>query len=265
MPTSARWFVPDSLLVIWLLSGNQLFKVLGLSVILSEKLLRARKSRRLDPTRDTKSVRHLYHHILWLSREGLVIIEQYILPMVGNYVELKVLSYKLRASFYHIFVLFHNEPPVNRRSAPATTGSYSLFPDPLSPRTQTTPPRQRTPGSGTIPIGGPGGGNSNPPPGLPLPQIPKPTAKNSASFLLPLIDYTPTASSCFAAANALAERLLPGSHPVRLSVKVEYVAYLYDCLNEAEQSRRLAKKSIKDVYDAQEGMDDESFEDAAEL
>lgn len=52
---------------------------------------------------------------------------------------------------------------------------------------------------------------------------------------------------------------------MRLSVKVEYVAYLYDCLNEREQSRRTARLAIRQVYDAKEGMDDESFEDAAEM
>ena len=244
-----------------MLTGTQLYKILGLSVILSEKLLRARKNRRLDPTRDTKSVRQLYHHILWLSREGLVIVEQYILPMVGQYIELKVLSYKLRASFYHIYVLFHNQPSVNRAGDP-----FALFPDPLSPRgskngtnrdsIQRSPPQPRRSSRTT---GGPVGGG---PPGLPPP--PQKTSP-SASFLLPAMDYIPTATSCFVTANTLAERLLPGSHPVRLSVKVEYVAYLYDCLHDGEESRRLAKRSIADVYNAQEGMDDESFEDAAEL
>ena len=240
-----------------MLSGGQLYKVLGLSVILSEKLLRARKTRRLDPTRDTKSVRQLYHHILWLAREGLVIVEQYVLPMVGNYVELKVLSYKLRASFYHIFVLFHNQPSVNKAGGP-----FALFPEPLSPRGSTpnrdsitrSPPRQRMPNTYGGPVGGP--------PGLPPPPE---KASPSAAFLLPATDYIPTATNCFVTANTLAERLLPGSHPIRLSVKVEYVAYLYDCLHDGEGSRRLAKRSIADVYNAQEGMDDESFEDAAEL
>jgi len=184
--------------------------------------------------------------------------------MVGNYVELKVLAYKLRASFYHIFVLFHNQPSVNKAAGP-----FALLPDPLSPRgtkgkgngnsrdsiTRSPPPKHRT--------GGPVGGTRGPaPPGLPPPP---PRASPSASFLLPAIDYTPTATSCFETANRLAERLLPGSHPIRLSVKVEYVAYLYDCLHEAESSRRLAKRSIADVYNATEGMDDDSFEDAAEL
>ena len=50
--------------------GNSfLFRVLGLSVILAEKLLVARRAKRLDPVRDPKA-KHLIHHILWLAREG---------------------------------------------------------------------------------------------------------------------------------------------------------------------------------------------------
>lgn len=241
--------------------SSMLYKVLGLSVMLSRKLLRARKLRRLDPTRDTRSVQQLYHHILWLSRDGLVMIEQYILRMVGNYVELKVLSYKLRGSFYHIFVLLHNKPSINQASGP-----FPLFPEPLSPRGLSrsksnnrdsigrSPPRQRSPTNTGGPVRGP--------PGLPPPL---PMASNSANFILPSVDYIPTATSCFITASNLAESLLPGSHPIRLSVKLEYVAYLYDCLHEKDQSRRLAKRTIADVYNAQEGMDDESFEDAAEM
>ena len=245
-----------------------LYRVLGLSVLLAEKLVRTRRNRRADPSRDA-SARQLLHHILWLSREGLVMVEQYILPMVDNYLELKVLAYKLRASFYHIFVLFHNDPPVNDhgKGTPRTTGSYSLFPDPLSPVSRTpgtsssSASRQRTTNGGyTI------GGAPTTPPGLPIPRRATPkTPSATATFLLPHVNYIPHASASFAAADTLAETLLPGSHPIRLSVKVEYVAYLYDCLHEGERSRRLAKKSIADVYNATEGMDDESFDDAAEL
>lgn len=250
-------------------------------MILAEKLLRARKARKLDPVRNPKD-KHLIHHILWLAREGLVMVEQYILPMVGNYVELKVLSYKLRASFYHIFVLFHNDPPVNNRinrTRSGSGGAYSLYPDPLTPltrssssRDQRSPPgRQRSP---AISVGGAVGGplsgtTARTPPGLPIPfysvQAAGTNGNGNATFILPLEDYTPRATNAFAAANALAESLLPGSHPVRLSVKVEYVAYLYDCLGEKEQSRRMARLSIRQVYEAREGMDDESFEDAAEM
>ncbi|RMZ84392.1 hypothetical protein DV738_g631, partial [Chaetothyriales sp. CBS 135597] len=202
-----------------------LFKVLGLSVILAEQLLKARRAKRLDP---------------------------------------KVLSYKLRASFLHIFVLFHNDPPLNDRINRRTSGSFSLFPEPLSPKLARsssiktpTGSRQRSP---AISLGGPVGGPTRTPPGLPYPPSYTPP-----TFLLPLADYRPQATAAFKEANDLADRLLPGSHPVRLSVKVEYVAYIYDCLHEAERSRYLAKMTIRQVYEAQEGMDDESFEDAAEM
>jgi hypothetical protein len=237
-------------------------------VILSKKLLRARKLRRLDPTRETKSLQ-LYHHILWLSREGLVMVEQYVLPMVTDYVELKVLAYKLQASFYHIFVLFHNQPAIHQSGIQSLPPSASNLP--LS--SNGTPgvgngERGSITASPTLdptldggPVGGGGRGRQNLPPGLGQLQPPK----FAASFILPAIDYTPTATTCFNYVAKLSEQLLPGSHPIRLSVKLEYVAYLYDCLHDVDNSRRLAKQAIADVYNAQEGMDDESFEDAAEL
>ena len=233
-----------------LILSSMLYKVLGLSVLLSKKLIRARRLRRLDTTRDTKSLQ-LYHHIIWLSREGLAILEKEILPEVRPYVELKVLAYKLRASFYHIFVLFHNQPSINQTAIPSynVQSSKGKAVDRGSLRSSPTfePGAVRNPG----PL----------PPGLTPISIPKP----SASFLLPAIDYIPKASSCFTEAAALADQLLSGSHPLRLSVKMEYAAYLYDCLHDGEGSRKLAQQSIRDVYNAQEGMDDDMFEDAAGL
>lgn len=52
---------------------------------------------------------------------------------------------------------------------------------------------------------------------------------------------------------------------MKLSVRVEFAAFLYDCLHERDQSRAMAKRTIKEVYEAKEGMDDDMFEDAAEL
>ncbi|CAG8932838.1 unnamed protein product [Penicillium salamii] len=215
--------------------STMLYKVLGVSVMLSKKLIRARKLRRLDTTRETRSLQ-LYHHIIWLSREGLLILEGFILPRVDMFVELKVLAYKLRASFYHIFVLFHNRPVFTHEPPPLFSsdsiyGVESLFKGPTS----------RPPGLGVQPV--------QPP----------------SSFLLPALDYTATATACFNHVSALSDKLLPGSHPLRLSVKLEYAAYLYDCLQDPLACRRLAKQAIADVYNAQEGMDDESFADAAEI
>ncbi|KAJ5628124.1 hypothetical protein N7490_010352 [Penicillium lividum] len=227
------------------LLSAMLYKVLGTSVMLSKKLLRARRLRRLDTTRETKSLQ-LYHHIIWLSREGLFILEGYIIPMVSPYVELKVLSYKLRASFYHIVVLFHNRPVIQSDSHPPSNLKHeSIYgPDALT-ALRAFDPQNKTPH----------------PPGLEPVQPVQPIS----SFLLPPLDYTATATACFNHATMLADKLLPGSHPLRLSVKLEYAAYLYDCLQDPIGCRRLAKRAIADVYNAQEGMDDESFEDAAEI
>ncbi|EFX05223.1 hypothetical protein CMQ_3292 [Grosmannia clavigera kw1407] len=243
------------------LLASMLFKILGLSVNLSQQLVLARKQRRRDQSISPQTL-ELYFHIIWLSREGLVMLEQYVLPVVGQYVELKVLAYKLRASFYHIFVLFYNQPPVSVMglSTPEIAGSSSNEP---------TPPRadkgkeiardddgtsERSPmQSAHLHEGGPVG----PPPGF-GPQPP-------AAFLLPPKDYLPVADEYFRYAVALAEKLLWGSHTLRLSVKTEYSAFLYECKHDFEGSRKLAKDTISDVYEATEGIDNDMFSDACEL
>ncbi|KAK9774214.1 hypothetical protein SCAR479_09078 [Seiridium cardinale] len=248
------------------LLGSMLYKILGLSINLAGHLVKARKQRRLDITRMTQSL-ELYFHIIWLSREGLVMLEQYVLPMVGDHVELKVLAYKLRASFYHIFVLFHNNPPVS------TMGITT--PEAVAAATMAGPPPTRldkgkgiardddapeTARSSLQPTHALEGGPVGPPPGF---GPPPPEA--IAAFLLPSVDYLPTAHNYFKQAVDLADQCLWGSHSLRLSVKTEYAAFLYECVHDAEGSRRLAKNTIAEVYEAQEGMDDDMFNDACEL
>jgi hypothetical protein len=249
------------------LLASMLFKILGLSISLANQLVKARRQRRLDTTRATQSL-ELYFHIIWLSREGLVMLEQYVLPMVGDYVELKVLAYKLRASFYHIFVSFHNNPQVSAMGisisevvAAATTAGLSAglridkgkgvdrgdgIPETVRSSLQPTHPME--------------GGPVGPPPGF-GPQAPEP----AASFLLPSVDYLPTAHQYFKEAIALADNLLWGSHSLRLSVKCEYAAFLYECVRDEEGSRKIAQDTITEVYEATEGMDDDMFNDACEL
>ncbi|KAK1143931.1 hypothetical protein N8T08_005840 [Aspergillus melleus] len=249
-----------------------LYKMLGLSVMLSKKLLRARRLRRLDPTRETKSLQ-LYHHIIWLSREGLLMLEGFIFPLIDKYMELKILAYKLRASFYHIFVLFHNQPAVH---SPGIASSRSDVTVPNGTADAASPTKELSsrfsfkskPENLTVPNTPTSAAGNAPrrkltqvPPGLAPVLLPQ----SASSFLLPVLDYTTTATACFNQASVLAERFLPGSHPLRLSIKLEYAAYLYDCLHDSNACRRLAKQAIADVYNAQEGMDDESFEDAAEI
>ncbi|KAI4862137.1 14-3-3 protein [Hypoxylon rubiginosum] len=284
------------------LLASMLFKILGLSINVAGQLVRARKQRRLDTTRFTQSL-ELYFHILWLSREGLVMLEQYVLPMVGDYVELKVLAYKLRASFYHIFVLFHNNPPVSpmgvlttpqqqqqaAEAAAAAAAARAMMPDISTP----TPMPRADKGKGVdrggddmsrssvqpthpveqgIPVGPPPGferqaqaqAQSQQPYSQPI-IIPPPPPEAAAAFLLPSVDYLPTAHQYFRDAIALADGLLWGSHSLRLSVKTEYAAFLYECVHDREGSRRLARDTIAEVYEAGEGMDDDMFTDACEL
>ena len=245
------------------LLSSILFKILGLSLNLAEQLVAAKKQRQPDPTTSPIFLKRVLH-ILWLSREGLVMLQQYVIPMVGNYVELKVLAYKLRASFHHIFVLFHNQPPVSSLAsytpelmaaaadmvfkANANKNPFSADEDPISRSSSIQP---------THPLeGGPVG----PPPGFE-----SHVALLPPSFLLPAQDYLPAAHQYFKEASLLADQVLWGSHSLRLSVKTEYSAFLFDCVHDADASRRLAKETIAEVYDATEGMDDDMFSDACEL
>ncbi|KAF2632139.1 14-3-3 protein [Macroventuria anomochaeta] len=272
------------------LSGA-LYQILGLSVLLSRRLIRARKLRKLDTSRDTPSLA-AYQHILWISREGLSILELYVLPYAQDNQhgpECRVLSVKLRASFYHIFCLFHNQPPVTTTNMESTESRAAGAP--LSPRSGNgrktehglSPPSKRNgkqpalrepidsivsetsfvtnPYAAGGPVGTPSPGPPlNAPPGLnPIP-IPQPS-----SFLLPPLNFVPLATGYFTTATQYATSFLPGSHPLRLSVALEHSAFLWDCIHDHEGSRRVARRAIKDVYRAQEAMDDSEFEDAAEL
>lgn len=240
------------------LLSSMLFKILGLSLNLAELLVAAKKYRKPDPVSSPTHLKRVLR-ILWLSREGRVMLQQYVIPMVGNYVELKVLAYKLRASFYHIFVLFHNNPPVSNMA--------NLTPEIMAVM---TPPQQgKGKGIELDPESRPSsvqpthpleGGPVLPPPGFEVKIETLPP-----SFLLPSEDYLPTAQQHFEEAMRLADDLLWGSHSLRLSVRTEYVAFLYECVHDAEGSRRLAKETIAQVYDATEGMDDDMFSDACEL
>lgn len=278
-----------------LLSAS-LYQILGLSVLLARRLVRARKLRKLDTSRDTPSLA-LYQHILWLSREGLSILELCVLPYAQDNQhgpECRVLSVKLRASFYHIFCLFHNQPPVTATNMTTTDPrALGVPPLPLSerngngqPRTTDTSnlspsskragkqPMLREPIDSIVsetsfvtnpyatggPVGTPSPGPPNAPPGLHPVPIPQPS-----SFILPPLNFVPLAGGYFTTASGYATQYLPGSHPLRLSVALEHSAFLWDCMHDHEESRRIARRAIKDVYRAQEAMDDSEFEDAAEL
>jgi len=283
-----------------LLLGSNLYKILGLSVLLSRRLIRARRLRKLDTSRDTKSL-ELYQHIIWLSREGLSLTERQILPSTdeGQHgPELRAFAAKLRASFYHVFCLFQNHPPVSLLSptpyaspelakqtavtvnpthdgnqqmgrAPTSKNGYDNNKDKHTAtdrRSLPIPRDRRAALRDAIPsmtseasyITNPYAAVS-PPPGLPS-RIPDPSA-----FLLPVMDFLPITTTAFNNAASIATAFLPGSSALRLSIALEYCAFLWDCLHDHEGSRRMARQAISEVYRAKEGMDDSEFDDSVIL
>lgn len=295
-----------------LLSAS-LYQVLGLSILLSRKLYRARKLRKLDITRDTKSLQ-LYHHIIWLAREGLSITEVYILPYCQDGErgpECRVMAAKLRASLYHVFCLFHNHPPISQLSGRSHASTSPLSSAQSPQATQGTkgspkrsPPSERDGGKyarqrsgntalrdpipsmtseasyvtnpyaaaqspppppGLAILGGPVEARRTPtrPPGL-VPINISPT-QSAASFLLPPLNFVPMAREHFDNAQHLANTLLPPTHALRLSISLEHAAFLWDCAKEHERARKLARRTIKDVYSSSDGLDDDEFADASAL
>ena len=207
-----------------------LYKLLGLSTLLSRKLVRARKQRRLDPTRPTRSL-DLYRHIIWMAREGLQILQNDVMPELANYRgpryaalnELQVLAVKMNASFLHIFVLFDYNYQAKSPSPPD-----------FSPNAQAVEKANNG-----------------------IPNFVPTTALKAYAYMAPTI-------AAFNRADITANRLLPSSHPLRLSVKLEFSAFTYDCTRDYETSRMIAKKAVDEAFSSQEPMDDESFEDAME-
>lgn len=240
--------------------SRYLYIIAGKLVMLGPLVVKARKARRLDTTRDTESTNN-YATIIWYAKEGIEMLNTYVLPHMAKFTELKTLTYKLRASYYHLYVLFANTPPVRLRA----TVQVHTPPGLKSPRNKLdkgkgvdrgTPDEPFRPSSvqPTHPLeGGPVGGSQPPPP------------SHVYDFLIPPADYRQTTLQLFVEACTIAEKQLWGSHPLRLSAKVEMCAFLYDCMHDREGSRILASQTIAEVYNAKEGMDDELFEDAAEL
>ncbi|RKK87817.1 hypothetical protein BFJ69_g568 [Fusarium oxysporum] len=241
------------------LLASMLFKILGLSLNLAEQLVAAKKQRRPDYEPSPNAIRRVLR-IIWLSREGKIMLEQYVIPMVGNYVELKVLAYKLRASFSHIFALFGNTPSVSNlgRQTPDVTAVLTPRLDKGKGRAADMEVESRP--SSVQPTHPLEGGPVLPPPGFEDQNF-----TLSPNFLIPAKDYLPEAKQHFQEAIQLADSMLWGSHSLRLSVKTEYAAFLYECVHDAEGSRKVAKDTIAEVYEATEGMDDDMFGDACEL
>lgn len=152
-----------------------------------------------------------------MGREGYTIIET-ILPHIEQFIEPRVLIYKLRASFLHVFVLFEFSPTTKVNILSSIHAKAA----------------------------------SN--------------ANNTSAVSNRELNYIRPAMEAFQKAYDLAEESLAGIHPLRLSVIVEYSAFMFDCVKDYEESRRLAKKGVDEALEVVDAIeDDESFEEARDL
>lgn len=152
-----------------------------------------------------------------MGREGYTIIEA-ILPHIEQFIELRVLIYKLRASFLHVFVLFEFSPTTKVNILSSIHAKAANSPN------------------------------------------------STAAVANRELNYIRPAMEAFQKAYDLAEESLAGIHPLRLSVIVEYSAFMFDCVKDYEESRRLAKKGVEEALEVVDAIeDDEAFEEARDL
>ncbi|KAF1826446.1 14-3-3 protein, partial [Dissoconium aciculare CBS 342.82] len=261
------------------LLSSSLYQLLGLSVQLSKRLYRARKLRKLDPTRDTKSLQ-LYHHIIWLAREGLAITEHNVVTRLrlDDYApEYRVMAAKMQASLLHVLCLFDSTPQqaaqqdINddarqhsdggapfRDTIPSMVSEASYVTNPYAGPSRSSPP------AGFVPLNDePRRTTPSRPPGLAAAGSMSNLIANSSIFNAQ--NKVPATQSYFKHVQHLADTLLAPTHALRLSVALEHSAFVWECAKDQERARRIAKSAIKEVYASPEGLDDEEFNDAAAL
>ncbi|KAI9670686.1 MAG: hypothetical protein M1831_005906 [Alyxoria varia] len=281
---------------------SALEQILGISVLLSRRLLNARKLRRQGPVEHAR-FETLKHHIIWMTREGLDILQRTILPRtVGlrHGKEMMVFSAKLKASFFHILCLFHNVPPITlyppeqQSSEQAEEKNVQATSDTGQARPPTPPPKNSEQGNyptpkdkSTATLARPGvtsardpifsiiSDESNitnpwerpnvisPPPGFEGNTPPR--APKFAEILLPSRDFRRMTNAAFSEASALAAQHLSGSNPLRLCISLEYCAFLYDCLYDDGGCNRVARIAIRKTFTAEESMNDHDFDDASSI
>ncbi|KXT06511.1 hypothetical protein AC578_6055 [Pseudocercospora eumusae] len=146
-----------------------------------------------------------------------------------------------------------------RDPVPSIQSDVSFVTNPYAVGTGQTPP----PGLAILPPAEGARRTPSRPPGLAPIKIG--AAQSAASFLLPPLNFVPMAKEHFEMAQALAMKLLSTTHALRLSVSLEHSAFLWDCAKDHDRARRLARRTIKEVYSSQEGLDDDEFADASAL
>ncbi|KAI5274766.1 hypothetical protein E4T47_02316 [Aureobasidium subglaciale] len=238
---------------------RSLYTVLGISMRLESKLELAYERRTHDISTEIRTL-SLYHEIIFLAKEGLALTEVSIAPFCGPEAEgeYQTMGYKLRASFHHIFCLYHNTPPVrqlrrkkmegpsafsahwlsSRLEAPEMAVSpapsvQSFITNPYSISAQAPAvmphvlgyvPPKITVHPRMIPERPPGLGAAT------LFEYDPPVS--AGTYLMPALDYTPETKRLFECATRRAESYLHPRHPLLLSLALEHASFLMDCLGD---------------------------------
>ncbi|GAB7338927.1 hypothetical protein MBLNU457_5606t2 [Dothideomycetes sp. NU457] len=195
---------------------------------------------------------------------------------------------KLRATFYQILCLFHNQPPLNQLSPKRSPPSAASKKD-QDTRTRKAALREAIPSMAsemsyiTNPFAFDGPARSPPPTG-PLPPIPIGTpsgrrtamrspgssspsdySASSANFILPPRNFVPSANQYFEETARLTRSLLPGSNPLRLSVYLEFCIFKWDCGKDFKTAKILASQAFKQALEDEEFITEADFVDAREI
>ncbi|KAG9658232.1 hypothetical protein KCU64_g4650, partial [Aureobasidium melanogenum] len=268
---SINYYVSENKIVV-----ENLRRVLGISVMLEEKLSYVRELRLLNIDLGARSL-DPYRELLFLAKEGLALTEVFIAPYCGESADgvYQVMALKLRATFHHIFCQYHNTPPVRllRQKKAEGLSAFSAYylasrqdqdfdlaasPVPSVQSFVTNPyaangqapsalahvlanePSQNTLQPRTAPVH---------PPSFNVNTVVEYEPPVSAStFLMPALDYTPETKRLFELAAKCAEENLHPAHPLVLSLALEQANFLMDCLADYEKSFKVVKKAARAAY-----------------
>jgi len=260
--------------------GSDLHTLLGLSVQLAKRV------RTLDQYTSSADISQqellaLRHHVLFLVKQGLHIVEARLLPFTSDGQFGAVLQVEvalLRACLYHVLSVHHNT------SSSDSTGKGQEILTELSAAKSTNQSKHdhSDPEATTSTIATNDSLITNPwllyPTHNPLTSTTKTnsnifatstltslSASHQHTFLLPPSHYTTPTSTYFTTA-ALFASSLPGSHPLRLAVAVAHTKFLRQCMGESGQTetRTVAMAAVEAAWKARGwGLGDEEFEDAA--
>jgi len=150
-----------------------------------------------------------------------------------------------------------------RETIPSMISEISYMTNPFAAEgpAQSPPPTGPLP---PIPTGTPQGRHTPlRPPGLNSSSDYSPTT--TASFIMPPRNFVPKANEFFEETARLAQSLLPGSNPLRLSVYLEFCIFKWDCGKDFKTARKLASQAFQKALDDEEFITEADFADSREI